>query len=290
MHQHSNIINRINCIMVKTLFYSLVSMCALALCNGVSAQNYRNSSQSRPDGVLLSEQVEGDYIVRRYLVRGTQPKSEDFVVHYAVSKAQVSGQFDENSDELRQIGDFISRIKNDTLRRVTAVRITGYSSPDGSAAYNASLAKKRANDLLTWLNSKYALSNLYTVSVDGKVAPWSACADDVRRSSLQNRSTVLDIVNSSESAPTIERQLKAHTTAWNWLRTSVLPSLRRTVVTFTFTEDSVQQTRERIRRPAPAPATEPDPCQPTNQCCCGNDDIIDESVGIIVIMDAANID
>ncbi|MDE6862120.1 MAG: hypothetical protein K2J31_05195 [Alistipes sp.] len=275
--------------MVKTLFYSLVSICALALCGGVSAQSYRNSSQSVPNGVLLSEWVEGDYLVRRYLVKGTQPKSAEFVVQYAVGNAQVSGQFDENSDELRQIGDFISRMKNDTLRRVTAVNITGYSSPDGSAAYNAKLAKNRANDLLTWLNSKYGLSSLYTVSVDGRVAPWSACADEVRRSSLQNKNTILDIVNSSEAAPTVERQLKAHTTAWNWLRTSVLPVLRRTVVTFTYTEDSVQQTRELIRRPAPAPAPQPDPCPPANQCCCG-DDAMDESVGIIVIMEAANID
>lgn len=275
---------------MKTLFYFLVSICALTLCGGVSAQNYRTSSQSRPDGVLLSEWVEGDYIVRRYLVKGTQRKSADFVVHYAVSKAQVSGQFDENSDELRQIGQFISGIKNDTLRHVTGVTVTGYSSPDGSAAYNAKLAKSRANDLLTWLNSKYALSNLYTVDVKGEVAPWSACADDVRRSSLQNKNTILDIVTSSEPAPTIERQLKAHTTVWNWLRSSVLPTLRRTVVTFTYTEDSVHQTREMIRRPAPAPAPDPDPCQPVSQCCCGDDDAMDESVGIIVIMEAANID
>lgn len=274
---------------MKTLFYSLVSICALTLCGGVSAQSYRTSSQSRPDGVLLSEWVEGDYIVRRYLVKGRQPKTADFVVHYAVSKAQVSGQFDENSDELRQIGDFISRTKNDTLRHVTGVAVTGYSSPDGSVAYNTKLAKSRANDLLTWLNSKYALSSLYTVSVDGRVAPWSACADDVRRSSLQNKNTILDIVDSAEPAATVERQLKVHTTAWNWLRSSVLPSLRRTVVTFTYTEDSVQQTRELIRRPAPAPAPEPDPCPPTTQCGCG-DEAMDESIGIIVIMDAANID
>lgn len=275
--------------MVKTLFYSLVSICALALCGGASAQGYRNSSQSVPNGTLLSEWVEGDYIVRRYLVKGTQPKTAEFVVRYAVGNAQVSGQFDENSDELRQIGDFISRIKNDTLRHVSSVNITGYSSPDGSAAYNAKLAKNRANDLLTWLNSKYALSSLHTVTVDGRVAPWSACADEVRRSSLQNKNTILDIVNSSEAAPTVERQLKAHTTAWNWLRTSVLPTLRRTVVTFTYTEDSVHQTRELVRRPAPAP--EPDPCPPTPQCCCdSDDDVMDESVGIIVIMEAANID
>lgn len=275
--------------MVKTLFYSLVSICALALCGGASAQGYRNSSQSVPNGTLLSEWVEGDYIVRRYLVKGTQPKTAEFVVHYAVGNAQVSGQFDENSDELRQIGDFISRIKNDTLRHVSSVSVTGYSSPDGSAAYNAKLAKNRANDLLTWLNSKYALSSLHTVTVDGRVAPWSACADEVRRSSLQNKNTILDIVNSSEAAPTVERQLKAHTTAWNWLRTSVLPTLRRTVVTFTYTEDSMHQTRELVRRPAPAP--EPDPCPPTPQCCCdSDDDVMDESVGIIVIMEAANID
>ena len=73
------------------------------------------SSQGAYGERLLSERTEGDYIVRRYLIKGTQPRQADFTVQYAVSKAQVSGQFDENSAELRAIGDFIERMRRDSM-------------------------------------------------------------------------------------------------------------------------------------------------------------------------------
>ncbi len=63
--------------------------------------------------------------MRRYLIKGTQPRQADFTVQYAVSKAQVSGQFDENSAELRAIGDFIERMRRDSMIDVRNIAIIG---------------------------------------------------------------------------------------------------------------------------------------------------------------------
>ncbi len=273
---------------MKTLFYSLISVCALSLAATAQAQNTgMYSSQGAYGERLLSERTEGDYIVRRYLIKGTQPRQADFTVQYAVSKAQVSGQFDENSAELRAIGDFIERMRRDSMIDVRNIAIIGYSSPDGTAAYNQRLARSRAEDLRTWLNTRYGLSNSYSVSAEGVVEPWSACADNVRGSSLQNKSTILDIIDSADPAPTVERRLKAHPTAWSWLRTEVLPSLRRTVVRFNFTEDRIDERRELIPRPQPEPEVEIIETV-TRPCCC--EESMDESFGVIVVMDAALID
>ena len=111
---------------MKTLFYSLISVCALSLAATAQAQNTgMYSSQGAYGERLLSERTEGDYIVRRYLIKGTQPRQADFTVQYAVSKAQVSGQFDENSAELRAIGDFIERMRRDSMIDVRNIAIIG---------------------------------------------------------------------------------------------------------------------------------------------------------------------
>ena len=108
------------------------------------------------DSVLLSETTEGDYIVRRYLVRSSG--DADFTMHYRISLATLDTSLGGNPKQLGDLNAFLSGLVGDTLRKVQSVAITGYSSPDGPVQLNEKLAAQRAQDFKAYADSKYGLS------------------------------------------------------------------------------------------------------------------------------------
>ena len=81
------------------------------------------------DTVMLSEATDGDYIVRRFLVK--RQGDTDYSIRYQINLASLSAALDGNSRELDGLNAFVDNLMRDTLMNVKSVEITGYSSPDG---------------------------------------------------------------------------------------------------------------------------------------------------------------
>ena len=107
------------------------------------------------DTVMLSETTDGDYLVRRFIVK--RPGDTDYSVRYQINLAKLSSTLDGNSRELGDLDDFVGNLMKDTLMRVKSVEITGYSSPDGPLKFNETLARNRAQDFKNYVDRKYGL-------------------------------------------------------------------------------------------------------------------------------------
>lgn len=113
---------------------------------------------------MLSEATDGDYIVRRFLVK--RQGDTDYSIRYQINLASLSAALDGNSRELDGLNAFVDNLMRDTLMNVKSVEITGYSSPDGPRAFNETLARNRARDFKSYVDKKYGFSKKYDVTLN----------------------------------------------------------------------------------------------------------------------------
>ena len=158
------------------------------------------------DTVMLSETTDGDYLVRRFIIK--RPGDTDYSVRYQINLAKLSSTLDGNSRELGDLDDFVGNLMKDTLMRVKSVEITGYSSPDGPLKFNETLARNRAQDFKNYVDRKYGFSNKYDVTVNAVAEDWEMCRSLVAKSEVPDKQSVLDILDGSRSPDAKELALK----------------------------------------------------------------------------------
>lgn len=206
------------------------------------------------DSVLLSETTDGDYIVRRYLVRSSG--DADFTMHYRISLATLDTSLGGNPKQLGDLNAFLSGLVGDTLRKVQSVAITGYSSPDGPVQLNEKLAAQRAQDFKAYADSKYGLSKRYTVRVNSVAEDWKMCRTLVAQSQIPDRTAVLQIIDGTQTPEQKELALEKLPAAWNYMKANILPPLRRVEVMIAYADGNIVEQRTLKPKPAPAPAPE----------------------------------
>lgn len=226
-------------------------MCAAT---GVTAQTKSAAPAPGADSVLLSETTDGDYIVRRYLVRSSG--DADFTMHYRISLATLDTSLGGNPKQLGDLNAFLSGLVGDTLRKVQSVAITGYSSPDGPVQLNEKLAAQRAQDFMAYANGKYGLSKRYTVKVNSVAEDWKMCRTLVAQSQIPDRTAVLQIIDGTQTPEQKELALEKLPAAWNYMKANILPPLRRVEVMIVYADGNIVEQRTLKPKPAPAPAPE----------------------------------
>ena len=229
-------------------------MCAAA---GATAQTRSAVAAPAADTVLLSETTDGDYIVRRFIVKSCG--DADYSIRYQINLATLNAALNGNSKELDELNGFVGNLMKDTLKQVRSVTITGYASPDGPLAFNKSLAARRANDFKAYVDKKYDFSKKYRVTVNSVAEDWEACRALVAQSSIADRQSVLKIIDGGQSHGQKELALKKMPAAWNYLKKDVLPKLRRVELTIDYGAGNVVEQRTMIPRPEPAPQPQPAP-------------------------------
>lgn len=218
---------------MKRLFTSIILLAALPyIC--VAQQGKRH---------LMSEWRDGDYIVRRYIIEDDTLHKANYELHYAINSATTAPEYEHNDIELERLDRFFAELQSDTLRHVSSITIAGYASPDGTTPFNAELARERAEKLSAMLSERYGLTG-YNVTVTSYVEPWSATTKPIEESKLKNRSDIVNIVNANEAPMTVDRRLKREGDAWQYLKTDVLPEMRRAVVTIAYSTDHEVYSRE----------------------------------------------
>ena len=215
-----------------------------------TAHNKANSvGQRQPqyDTVVLATYQEDDYLVKRYMVNVPDDRVSDYSVRYSINVAHLQPNLDDNSEALRALSNFIEQTMADTVARISSVTITGYASPDGPYALNERLAKQRAQDFMSYVDSKYNFSTRYAVTTSGVAEDWENCRTMIESSlSIPHKDSVLRIINSAASNDTKEQQLKKMTDTWNFMRTDILPRLRRVDIVINYARGTIVEERTLI--------------------------------------------
>lgn len=271
-------------ISVKTTFTTFALSFALCAAAGAAAQPRRTVSASAADTVMLSERADGDYIVRQALVE--RKADSDYSVRYLINLATLDTALDGNSRQLNELNSFVSGMMKDSLIKVNSVVITGYASPDGPVALNEQLARNRARDFRSYVDTKYGFSKKFNVKTSSVAEDWEMCRTLVEKSDMPDKQAVLRVIDGTQSPEAKEAALKRMPAAWEYMAKHILPPIRRVAMTIYYDEGSLVEQRTRIRKPKPAPAPAPqpaaEPCPPAEPCRCWEIDEV--SNGIIVEM------
>lgn len=255
-------------------------MLALALCtaSGVRAQTQNTTTAPKVDTVLLSETVDGNYRVRRYLLEHSA--DVDYSVLYRINVSTLAPTMGKNGEELDALKGFTNTLAQDTTKQVHRVIVTGYSSPDGPKALNERLAKARMQSFLNYVNGKYDFSKRFDVTSNWVAEDWEGCRRAVESSSIPDKKEVLAILDGNDTPEQKELRLKQMPAAWEYMKEHILPPLRRAEVEVRYGTGVIFEQRTMIEQPRREPVAQPrqNPCDPC-------DLIVDENItGIIVEM------
>lgn len=270
---------------VKTILFTFALPLAMCAAHGATAQTRSTMSAPKADSVMLSETTDGDYLVRRYMVRSDS--DTDYTLRYKISTSSISTNFDGNPAEIKGLDNFIGSMDNDSLMHVRAITITGYASPDGPLALNQRLAKGRAQSLKTYVDKKYGLSNKYEISTSSEASDWNAAREAISRSNVPHKQEVLNIIDQRDAAPAIEQRLKAMPAeVWTYLAEQILPPMRYAEIVISYAEGRIVEQRTLIPQPEVIIVEEVEEiCDP---CACID---VEESInGIIVEMPDVPVD
>lgn len=256
----------------------------------VSAQSRTsNAPQQQYDTVVLATYQEDDYLVKRYVVNAPNEQMSDYSVRYSINAARLQPDLDDNSEALTALSRFVEQTLADTAARISSITITGYASPDGPYALNERLSTQRAQDFKRYVDSKYNLSSRYTVTTRGVAEDWENCRAMVEASrSIPHKDSVMVILNSSVSNNTKELQLKKMTDVWNFMRTDILPPLRRVDIVIHYAQGTIVEERtlieplveetvvEEVVVPRRCPVCGVIDCPCGEECDCDGDGLIIE--------------
>lgn len=239
----------------KKLCTTLLSVCAALAAGSVSAQGVVRdarieAARRQADTVILSRYADGPYTVSRLLIRGNNPETSCYDVHYAISRSDIERDIDNNAAQLNDIAGYVDPRTGDTLRHVECIKVKGYASPDGSGVMNRTLAAARARKFAAYLDRMYGTSKHCRVTVDSEALPWSSCRQAVYTSSMPDRTAVLAILDGNMTDAQKQARLKRMPEAWNWLAKNVLPQMRRVDVALDYDSDRLAMVRE-LTNPQP---------------------------------------
>lgn len=171
----------------------------------------------------------------------------DCYLTYSIGNSIVDPTFGNNTRELDVLHRFLLYALKDTLVCVQNVRITGYSSPDGTDSVNQRISSHRANRLLRYLNSDYHILESYSVEVLSRGADWGKLREMIAASPYKWRDDALRIIDGPGTPDWKKMQLAylgggdAHTRLYE----EFYPRLRRVEIKIHY---DVQCMKHKIRR------------------------------------------
>ncbi len=254
---------------MKTLIYTSI----LTLATVVTASAQSTAHHTSADSVLLSERIENNYRISTYRI--TDHGNGAYAVRYRIHLAMLNDSLGDNSAELKAISHLMSELQRDTLAGRACATITGYASPDGPYRFNAALAKQRMEQMKSYLDTHYNFSQRFDVTTNSVVEDWEACRPLIEKIYIPDRDKVMAIIDGQGSAAAKQTALMRMGSPWSFLKSEVLPPLRRVEVTIAYNTDHLTTVRTRIAEPQPVVAT-----TPKAKCDCT---VVDEVItGIIV--------
>lgn len=163
-------------------------------------------------------------------------ESQDVFLDFPVARTEINPSFGNNPIELPKIERFIREIHEDKNLRVSGVMITGYASPEGDENFNNQLSRGRAEALRSYLGMRTNIPhNIYRVGYGGE--DWQGLAKLVEESYVEQKESVLSIINYTHNVAERKRQLKVLGGGYIYQRllNDLYPRLRRVCATMEYT-------------------------------------------------------
>jgi len=149
-------------------------------------------------------------------------------IDFPVDKIEIYPDYRRNTEELRKIHETIDSVRNDSDATITSVWLKGYASPESPYAHNRELAIGRTEALKKHIRQLYKFED-GIIATDYEPENWEGLRSYVEQSNLDQRTAILDIIDSDREPDNKEWKIKStYPQQYRLLLRDCYPALRRT--------------------------------------------------------------
>jgi outer membrane protein OmpA-like peptidoglycan-associated protein len=169
-------------------------------------------------------------------------------INFEVNRYDIRRDDQNNAAVLDDVDRVIREVKSDPNLTIGQFRVTGYASPEGSAASNLRLSEYRAKALVDYLRATHGIP-AGDIQADWKGDDWDGLRTEMERSNFAGKNRVLDILNGTTDPALRKSRLRELGADYQTLLRDYYPLLRRNeyMITYVARAFSVEEARERIR-------------------------------------------
>ena len=202
------------------------------------------------DGVIATSTLvekEGKPIASKDNFQRIIPESQVADIHYPINRAEISSK-ELKGEDIAEMREYIKSVEADADRKLKGAVISSYASPDGEFDFNEELSGKRGVAADKFIKREFAKvedakdPNFF----DALTTPedWDGFKAEVEKSSLADKDLILRVLSMYSDPAVREKEIKNMSSAFEALKTDILPRLRRSKMTINV--DKIGRTDEQI--------------------------------------------
>ncbi|MGI6339028.1 MAG: tetratricopeptide repeat protein [Bacteroidales bacterium] len=175
------------------------------------------------------------------------PEAQTAHIYYVINRADIR-RSELAADDIKLLKEYISQVDADPDRELKGTVVSSYASPDGAYDFNEKLSEKRGASADKYIKREFR--KIEAAKSDGffesktTAEDWEGFKTEVEKSSIQDKELILRVLSMYSDPAVREREIKNMASAYEVLKTDVLPKLRRSKMTVNV--DKIGRTDEQI--------------------------------------------
>jgi tetratricopeptide (TPR) repeat protein len=158
------------------------------------------------------------------------PESKIADIHYAINQAEIRSS-ELKGDDIKMIRDYINEVNSDPNLEFKKTVISSYASPDGEFDFNERLSGKRGATADKFVKKEFSkiedAKNINFFEGLTTAEDWEGFKTEVEQSNIQDKNLILRVLSMYSDPAVREREIKNMSSAYEALKTDILPRLRR---------------------------------------------------------------
>lgn len=156
-----------------------------------------------------------------------QQQQKQTALYFPVNKSAIDPSYMDNKQQIDDLRDIFADTK-----RIDAVRLMGYASPEGPYDFNKSLAAKRAAAVEEYLKANNLGSGV-KITADSAPANWDAVKQMLTQSCINNYRYIVNIIDDDSIKPADKNAAirRAYPVEYDFMLRTWYPRLRTTDIT-----------------------------------------------------------
>jgi tetratricopeptide (TPR) repeat protein len=185
------------------------------------------------DGVIATSTLvmkEGKPIYMKDNYIRVNPEAKVADINYLINNSDIRTS-ELKAEDIALLKEYIKTASADPNRQLKTTEISSYASPDGTMKINEPLSVKRGETAGKFIKKEFAkieaskaagFFNEKTTAED-----WDGFKSEVEKSTIQDKELILRVLSMYSDPDVREKEIKNMATAFEVLKTDVLPKLRR---------------------------------------------------------------
>ncbi len=158
------------------------------------------------------------------------PETKVADINYLINRSDIRSA-ELKSEDIAALKEYISKVSTDPNRQLKNTVVSSYASPDGKFELNDKLSANRGTAADKFIKKEF--DKIEAAKADGFFSSlttpedWEGFKTEVENSSIQDKELILRVLSMYSDPEVREKEIKNMSTAFEALKTDILPRLRR---------------------------------------------------------------